>query len=128
MALLDPGVWRIRVHRAGDIAMSLLKPPRGRLAPELLPSLWCVAILLMSPIGAAAQATTSSKENWSAISAPAELGDVKAQWIKIDGRGEYKHIAAVFRPAGAGPFPVVVVLHGASGLQRSHIELAEQVS
>ncbi len=37
------------------------------------------------------------------------------QWIDVKGPQEAKLRAAVFRPSGNGPFPVVVVLHGATG-------------
>ncbi len=37
------------------------------------------------------------------------------QWIAVEGAQGAKLRAAVYRPAGNGPFPVVVVLHGISG-------------
>ncbi len=44
------------------------------------------------------------------------------QWIDVEGAQGAKLRAVVFRPAGNGPFPVVVVLHGApSGLRDGHI-------
>ena len=44
------------------------------------------------------------------------------QWIDVKGPQEAKLRAAVFRPSGNGPFPVVVVLHGApTGLLEGHV-------
>src|SRR5438270_11746112 len=43
-----------------------------------------------------------------------------AHWIKIVGAGGVatsEQIAAVFRPSGEGPFPLVVELHGSGGLK-----------
>ena len=65
--------------------------------------------------------------NWTAVAAPADLNVPGAQWIKVDGRG-HKFLAAVVRPPGDGPFPVVVLLHGASGLEMGHVALAQQIS
>jgi dienelactone hydrolase len=65
--------------------------------------------------------------NWTAVAAPAELNAPGAQWIKVDGRG-HKFLAAVLQPQGGGPFPVVVLLHGAGGLQMGHLALGQEVS
>jgi hypothetical protein len=65
---------------------------------------------------------------WAPVAAPAELDTRGAQWIKVDAPAGHKLLAAVFRPQGAGPFPVVVVLHGASGLQRDHLALRDNLS
>lgn len=37
-------------------------------------------------------------------------------------------LAAVARPLGAGPFPVVVVLYGTHGFARQYIELAQDLA
>jgi len=71
--------------------------------------------------------TGSMVANWAAVAAPADLNAPDAQWIKVDGQG-HKLLAAVFRPRGSGPFPVVVLLHGASGLQMGHVALAQEIS
>jgi dienelactone hydrolase len=50
-----------------------------------------------------------------------------AHWIKIVGAGGVatnEQIAAVFRPPGQGPFPLVVELHGALGLKDFDVEFA----
>lgn len=72
--------------------------------------------------------TSPAAAGWIPVAAPAELNAPGAQWIKVDARAGHKMLAAVFRPQGAGLFPVVVVLHGASGLQPDHLALAEEVA
>lgn len=37
------------------------------------------------------------------------------QWIDVEGADGAKLRAALYRPAGNGPFPVVVILHGSAG-------------
>ena len=50
-----------------------------------------------------------------------------AQWTKIEGSGGRKFLTAVLRPEGSGSFPVVVVLHGGLGLNKTMMLLAEDV-
>src|SRR2546422_370812 len=72
----------------------------------------CVSLIVsvVSSTGVAAQ--TGPAANWTTVAAPAELNVPGAQWIKVNGRDGHNFLAAVLRPQGAGPFPVVVVLHG----------------
>ncbi|MBI3998110.1 MAG: dienelactone hydrolase family protein [Armatimonadetes bacterium] len=46
----------------------------------------------------------------------ASLAQPAPQWVDVEGAGGAKLRAAVFRPGGDGPFPIVMLLHGASGL------------
>jgi dienelactone hydrolase len=50
-----------------------------------------------------------------------------AQWTKIEGSSGRRFLTAVLRPDGTGPFPVVVVLHGGFGLNRTIMSVAEDV-
>jgi dienelactone hydrolase len=64
---------------------------------------------------------------------PPENGDVDgAEWLEIDvpiaSSQDRRILAAVFRPAGEGPFPVVVYLHGASGLSTGMVRWAPRLS
>jgi dienelactone hydrolase len=37
-------------------------------------------------------------------------------------------LAAVARPSGAGPFPVVILLHGTHGFPREYVQLAQALA
>ena len=91
-------------------------------------SLTCLFVTLVvgSSSGLHAQ-TGSTVANWTAVAAPADLNARGAQWIKVDERG-HKFLAAVLQPPGGGPFPVVVLLPGSSGLQMGHVALAQEIS
>jgi dienelactone hydrolase len=84
--------------------------------------------VLASSLALVACATDPKPVGWTAAAEPAELKAPGAQWIKADAAGSRKLLAAVFRPQGRGPFPVVVVLHGASGLQQDHLALAAELA
>ncbi len=45
------------------------------------------------------------------------------QWVDVVGAQGAKLRAVVFRPAGTGPFPVVVYLHGSNGLDKYDLGL-----
>lgn len=47
------------------------------------------------------------------------------EWMEVDAPKGRKMKAAVFRPQGSGPFPVVLVLHGTEGFRRAYVNLAE---
>jgi dienelactone hydrolase len=55
---------------------------------------------------------------WSETAAPNGVDAPGAQWLKIEGAGGANNnvqVAAVLRPQGSGPFPLVVWLHGSAG-------------
>jgi dienelactone hydrolase len=85
-----------------------------------------LTLVVGSPSGLDAQ-TGSTVANWTAVAAPADLQVPGARWIKVDGRS-HKFLAAVLQPQAGGPFPVVVLLPGSSGLQMGHIALAQEIS
>jgi len=64
----------------------------------------------------------------SAISAPSGIAAPGAKWIAIENEVGRRFVAAVFRPEGRGPFPVVVALHGASGLQDRYLDVAAELA
>ena len=51
-----------------------------------------------------------------------------AQWTTIEGANGRKFLTAILRPEGTGPFPVVVMLHSAGGLNRGGMSVAEDMA
>ncbi len=80
-----------------------------------------------TPVAASAQ-PTATPALWSSMPAPADAGVAGAEWIAIPMPGGRTSRAAVFRPAGAGPFPVVLVWHGTEGFKTKHVQLAADLA
>lgn len=95
-----------------------------------------LSTLVLSSCGAQAAKAPSATPRHVALTvtattAPPGVNVPSAHWIKIVGAGGVsttEQIAAVFRPAGAGPFPLVVELHGALGLKDVDVEFAAQLA
>src|ERR1700674_3158846 len=95
-----------------------------------------VATLAVSSCGAQAAKVPSATPRHVALTVmdttpPPGVNVPGAHWIKIVGAGGVstnEQIAAVFRPAGPGPFPLVVELHGALGLKDVDVEFAAQLA
>ncbi len=51
-----------------------------------------------------------------------------AQWFKLESSNGRKFLTSISRPAGAGPFPVVIVLHGAGGLSNDQLAFAPDLA
>ena len=91
----------------------------------------CAAALsaaLLTPCSDLIAQTSSAAPRWTPAEAPVELSAPEAQWIKVDTASGHRILAAVFRPQGNGPFPVVVVYHGASGLRALDLSLAKELA
>jgi dienelactone hydrolase len=88
---------------------------------------WLAAVLITACADMGTQPATVAPK-WHTVSAPKELTAPGAQWIKVEARDGHRMLAAVFRPQGAGPFPVVVVFHGLSGLQPAQLRLGEELA
>ncbi len=56
------------------------------------------------------------------ITAPEGFDVAGAQWIAIDRPDGHTQTAAIFVPDGPGPFPVVIYLHGSSGLGTAQLQ------
>jgi dienelactone hydrolase len=50
------------------------------------------------------------------------------EWLRIPGPAGRTLTAAVVRPAGSGPHPVVVLLHGTHGFAREYLALARELA
>jgi carboxymethylenebutenolidase len=64
----------------------------------------------------------------SVTDAPAGTETLKVQWFKVVVPDRGAMFAAVARPSGVGPFPVVLVLHGTHGFARQYVELAQDLA
>lgn len=76
-------------------------------------------------------ASTTSTITWSQTAAPEGVHVPGAEWLKIEGAGGTSanvQVAAVFRPEGPGPFPLVVLFHGANGLADALVSIAAQLT
>jgi dienelactone hydrolase len=98
--------------------------------------IWFVFSSVLSSCGAQMAATPSTTPQHVAVTvtattAPPGVTVPGARWIKIRGAGgdaRNEQIAAVFRPPGQGPFPLVVELHGSGGLKDVDIEWAAKLA
>lgn len=59
---------------------------------------------------------------------PPGVTEPGVEWVSVTAPGAGVMRAAVARPAGRGPFPVVVVLHGTHGLAREYVHLARDLA
>jgi dienelactone hydrolase len=74
---------------------------------------------------------TPAAIRWSDTVAPQGVDVPGAQWLKIEGAGGMSknvQIAAVLRPQGSGPFPLVVWLHGSSGASVRDVSAAARLA
>lgn len=60
--------------------------------------------------------------------APAGTEKLAVQWLRISVPDLGVMLAAVARPSGPGPFPVVVVLHGTHGFAREYVQWAQDLA
>lgn len=84
------------------------------------------AAATVAPAASAKLAATPAL--WSPIPTPADAGVAGAEWIAIPMPGGRTSRAAVFRPAGSGPFPVVLIWHGTEGFKTKHLQLAKDLA
>ena len=64
----------------------------------------------------------------SQADAPAGLQSLRVEWLKIETDGPGTLIAAVARPKGTGPFPVLLIVHGTHGFAREYVDLAHEIA
>jgi carboxymethylenebutenolidase len=64
----------------------------------------------------------------SVVGAPAGTEKLAVQWVKVAAPALGVMLAAVARPSGTGPFPVVVLLHGTHGFAQEYVQLAQALA
>jgi len=64
----------------------------------------------------------------SPASVPLGAERLAADWITVNVPGLGVSLAAVTRPAGAGPWPAVLLLHGTHGFAQEYVRLATDLS
>ncbi len=64
----------------------------------------------------------------SAVEPPVGTATLTAQWMKVSAPGGKVMLLAVARPKGAGPFPVILLLHGTHGFAHQYVRLAEDLA
>lgn len=64
----------------------------------------------------------------SVVEAPAGTAKLAVEWVKIADADLGVMLAAVARPSGPGPHPVVVVLHGTHGFAQEYVHWAQDLA
>jgi len=64
----------------------------------------------------------------SVASPPPGTETLAVQWVQVAAPGVGIMLAAVARPAGAGPFPTVLLLHGSHGFAQEYVQLAQALA
>jgi len=86
-------------------------------------------VLALSPQAAFAQSAQDAMSPViSSTAAPPGTEMLAVEWVKITRPGVDVMLAAVARPQGAGPFPVVLLLHGSHGFAQEYVRLARDLS
>ena len=86
---------------------------------------------LVSPGQASKQAThrgLTQPPSVSATDAPTGTETFAVKWIRIAVPDGGVMLAAVARPSGSGPFPVVILLHGTHGFAPQYVQWAQDLA
>lgn len=73
----------------------------------------------------------ASAVRWQQVAAPKGIDIPGAEWLEIDGAGGRRdsvQTAAVMRPQGSGPYPLVVWLHGGRGFHVGDVTQAARLT
>ena len=90
--------------------------------------LWLAWPLCHASTQAAARGGLRTPPVVSAAEAPAGTEMLAVEWVKVAAPGLGVMLAAVARPAGAGPFPTVILLHGSHGFAQEYVKLAQDLA
>jgi len=89
-------------------------------------------LALASPVRPTSTQTTQGGVGASPVvssaDAPPGTETLAVQWVKISVPSLGVMLAAVARPQGVGPFPIVVLLHGSHGFAQEYVRLAQDLA
>jgi dienelactone hydrolase len=100
----------------------------GSVPRVVIPALAVALAAWLAAAGAVSAQLGPVPAGWAPAGAPAGVDSTDAEWIEVAGPDGHTQPAAVFRLAGPGPWPVVVVLHGAAGLPVEVLPLARSMA
>jgi len=106
-----------------------------------MPRLVAIAVSVVTLVACAGQsglstATPKAAIRWNQTEAPPGVDVPGAEWLKIEGAGGTStnvdvgavQVAAVVRPPGPGPFPLVIWFHGGEGFHVGDVTIAAQLT
>lgn len=111
----------------GGSAPAAVAPPSAPTATvAVVPS--PTAVPTSAATASASASASRPAVTWTEVAAPAQAAVAATSWIRIAGPAPLAFLGAVFRPSGAGPFPVVVVLHGTESFRNTHLVVAKDMA
>ena len=91
-------------------------------------------IVLVCPVQHASTQTTQGGSGGptgvsiAAAEAPPGTETLSVQWVKVVAPSLGAMLAAVARPRGPGPFPIIAILHGTHGFAHEYVRLAQDLA
>ena len=94
----------------------------------LLAGLACCCSSCALPATVSGDGATGNIAAPAPTSAPSGGEALGVEWRSVEAPGVGTILLAVARPAGKGPFPAVIILHGSHGFAREYVQLGKELS